>query len=248
MRKNIGIVWEGPTDYIMLKGIVDSITKEEHQYFQLQPEDNLMGEYGNGWKGVWKWCMDHGGILDRYMTEITPQLDFLIVQLDGDVARKEREVHCLCKSTVCERSGTVSPLHCEGLKGNDCPIKLPCSSHNGSPQGYMEHLTSLARSWLNGNKDACIAIPCDSTDAWVAAAYDQMENIEMIEDPWINIISKGKEYHKIRIPGHKKRLTVYRQFVDHVCEQWEEVKRLCLSAVRFEENIISSMDSCAEQN
>ena len=57
--KNIGIVCEGPTDFVLLKRIIDRINQEENQYLQLQPEDDLMGQYGNGWKGVWKWCLDH---------------------------------------------------------------------------------------------------------------------------------------------------------------------------------------------
>ena len=57
--KNIGIVCEGPTDFVLLKGIVDVITGEDNHYLALQPEDNLAGEYGNGWKGVWKWCIDY---------------------------------------------------------------------------------------------------------------------------------------------------------------------------------------------
>lgn len=237
MSKNIGIVCEGPTDYIILKGIVDRITGEDNQYIQLQPEDNLTGEYGNGWKGVWKWCIDHAQILEKFMKDIIPQLDMLIVQMDGDVARKEKEVHCLCSTTVCEWKGTVNPLECVRLKSKDCPIELPCMSHEKSADGYINHLTALIDSWLNQKNDICIVIPCDSTDAWVAAAYDKLADVEMVEDPWTNIISKGKAYHGIRIPGHKKRLLVYRQFVPEVCNNWEEVKKLCISAVRFEEKI-----------
>jgi hypothetical protein len=88
MSKNIGIVCEGPTDYVLLKGIVDQITGEDNQYVLLQPEDNLTGEYGNGWKGVWKWCADHVEILEKFMKDIIPQLDLIIIQMDGDVARK----------------------------------------------------------------------------------------------------------------------------------------------------------------
>ena len=61
-------------------------------------------------------------------------------------------------------------------------------------------------------------IPCDSTDTWVAAAYDQMKDVEKIEDPWTCIISKGKTYHEIRIPGRRKRLSVYRQFAAKICQ------------------------------
>ncbi len=237
MSKNIGIVCEGPTDYIILKGIVDQITGEDNQYIQLQPEDNLTGEYGNGWKGVWKWCADHAEILEMFMRDIIPQLDMIIVQMDGDVARKEKEVHCQCSTTVCEWKKTVNPLECTRLKNNDCPMELPCRSHEASVEGYINHLTTLIATWLNQKNGICIVIPCDSTDTWVAAAYDKLEGVEMMEDPWTNIISKGKAYHGIRIPGHKKRLLVYRQFVSEVCDNWEEVKNLCISAARFEEKI-----------
>ena len=56
--RNIGIVCEGPTDYTILKEVIDHITGESNDYVQLQPESDLTGAYGNGWKGVWKWCRD----------------------------------------------------------------------------------------------------------------------------------------------------------------------------------------------
>lgn len=240
MSKNIGIVCEGPTDYILLKGLIDKITGVDNQYVQLQPEDNLLGEYGNGWKGVWKWCTDHADILERFMKDIIPQLDLLVIQLDGDVARKEKEVHCLCSTTVCEWKGTVNPLECDKIRENGCPIEMPCVSHEISVDGSINHLTKQITAWLNDGNDLCIVIPCDSTDTWVAAAYDGMEDVEKIEDPWNSIISRGKTYHGIRIPGHKKRLTVYRQFVSEVCDQWEEVKTLCVSAECFEKRLKAS--------
>ena len=58
-----------------------------------------------------------------------------------------------------------------------------------------------------------------------------------IEDPWANIISKRKTYHGIRIPGHRKRLSAYRQFASEVCSRWEDVKELCISAGEFEERL-----------
>ena len=46
-----------------------------------------------------------------------------------------------------------------------------------------------------------ITIPCDSTDAWVVAAYDGTDDIETQEDPWKTIIAKKKTYHGIRVRG-----------------------------------------------
>lgn len=237
MSKNIGIVCEGPTDYILLKGLIDRITGEDNQYVQLQPESNLIGEYGNGWKGVWKWCIDHAEILEKFMKEVIPRLDILIVQMDGDVARKEKEVHCLCETTVCEIKETDIPLNCSKLKNGQCPVKMPCTAHSASAEGYINHLTDLISGWLNRLDDVCIVVPCDSTDTWVVAAYDKPEEVESLQEPWENVISRGKTYHDIRIPGHKKRLAVYRQFANKVCDEWEDVKRLCISAKIFDEKL-----------
>ncbi|MBP3901018.1 MAG: hypothetical protein J6D53_06080 [Blautia sp.] len=38
---------------MVLKAAIDRITGEENRYLSLQPEQDMMGRYGNGWKGVW---------------------------------------------------------------------------------------------------------------------------------------------------------------------------------------------------
>lgn len=67
--KNIGIVCEGPTDYIILQKVINLITNETNYYVQLQPEPDLTGQYGNGWKGVWKWCCDNADIRKQLMKD-----------------------------------------------------------------------------------------------------------------------------------------------------------------------------------
>ena len=58
----------------------------------LQPEPDMAGRYGNGWKGVWKWCKETPA-LDKLMDGIWPKIDIIVIQMDGDVIRKEKEVH-----------------------------------------------------------------------------------------------------------------------------------------------------------
>lgn len=100
--------------------------------------------------------------------------------MDGDVARKEKEIHCLCETTICELKNKQSSLECTKIKSGECPVELPCTSHAASVEGYMEHLTYLITSWLNQKNGVCIAIPCDSIDTWVVAAYDKFTDIEQI--------------------------------------------------------------------
>lgn len=136
-------------------------------------------------------------ILEQFMKEVTLQLDIIVIQMDGDVARKEKEVHCQCELTDCEGKNIINPLNCEKLKRGKCPVILPCKNHEPSINGYIEHLTSMITSWLGSKKDEiCIVIPCDSTEAWVIAAYDERADAEQIEAPWETVISKGKMYMK----------------------------------------------------
>lgn len=132
--KHIGIVCEGPTDYIILKGVIDQITGAKNTYVMLQPENDLTGKYGNGWKGVWKWCYDNASIRKELMKGIQPALDFLVIQMDGDVSRKEKSSHCWCETTQCVHKGEWNPLECditpEGRAA--CPIVLPCPGHTAS--------------------------------------------------------------------------------------------------------------------
>ena len=235
--KTVGFVCEGPRDSDMLESVIRHILKEDINPLYLQPEPSLAGENGNGWKGVWTWCYRNGETLEQYINGALPKIDLVIIQMDGDVARKEREIHCACYSAECSSSGTVFPLKCHK---EDCPISIPCNHHNTGTDDYATHLRKTILSYFPGEYTPICVIPCDSCDAWIVAAYDDCENIESIIDPWVNVISKKKEYHGIRVPGHKKTKAVYDQFIPTVCKNWELVKNHCPQAVYFDQ-IISSL-------
>lgn len=240
MKKVIGIVSEGPTDYMVLKEVIDHITGIENEYRRLQPEPDMAGRFGNGWKGVWKWCESTSEILDQFFYKIIPQLDLLVIQMDADVSRKEKEVHCQCKSELCELSGRVHPLTCKKIADNQCNVKIPCEEHGQNAEGYEKHLEALIRKWLGDHQsreDILITIPCDSTDAWIVAAYQEQKYVEMINNPWENVIARKKEYHGVRVPGSKKRTSVYSQFLPRVCHEWNLVAEQCYSARSFERKI-----------
>ena len=207
----------------------------------LQPENDLTGKYGNGWKGVWKWCYDNASIRNELMKGIQPALVFLVIQMDGDVSRKEKSSHCWCEATQCAHKGKWNPLECHttsaGLAAS--PIVHPLHGQDAYVTGYMSHLKALLTTWLKETDDTCIVIPCDSTEAWIVAAYDQTDGIETIEAPWEHIIARGKDYHNIRISGQKKRIRIFEQFVPTVCENWSKVTELCRSAYDFEESLLA---------
>lgn len=53
-----------------------------------------------------------------------------------------------------------------------------------------------------------------------------------------DIISKKKEYHGIRIPGHKKSNRVYQQFMPILEKNWEQVIEQCDSAKSLQSAIL----------
>lgn len=238
--KNIGIVCEGPTDYIILKQVINTITGEHNEYVQLQPEPDLTGRYGNGWKGVLKWCIDNANMKEQLMKGATPVLDFLVIQMDGDVSRKDKPAHCLCDATVCQYKGHRDPLSCDitAEDRKNCPIVLPCPNHTASIDGYTNHLKTLIATKLKETSDTCIVIPCDSLEAWIIAAYDSLADVELLESPWETVISRGKDYHGIRIHSDKKSVRIFEEFAPVVSENWDKVTQLCQSARDFEQSIL----------
>ena len=237
MSKVIGIVSEGPTDYLVLKAAIDTITGESNRYLSLQPERDMIGRFGNGWKGVWRWCKETESVT-VLMKEIQPQIDAIVIQMDGDVIRKEKEAHCLCDTTSCENKGKVFPLYCD-KHVSECSVIIPCESHESGIEAMMEHGEELLKSALDADdmSQIAITIPCDSTDAWVVAAYDGTDDIETREDPWKTIIAKKKTYHGIRVRGDKKNVLTYAVFSDRVAESWNEVTQKCISAKRLEQEV-----------
>lgn len=239
MRKRIGIVSEGPTDYLVLKTIIDKITGEDNQYLPLQPEPDMMGRYGTGWKGVWKWCKEMVP-LELLMDGIQPKIDMIVVQMDGDVVRKEKEIHCWCDSAVCEnKKNNEFPLYCKDAVERKCPIELPCFSHSNDIVDIISHGKNVLATTM-GEVDKSrivITIPCDSTDTWIVAAYDDFDDVEQIEDPWRNIIAKGKYYHNVRVRGEKKNISTYKVFTEHLVDNWDTVVNKCVSAKYLEHEI-----------
>lgn len=238
MSKVIGIVSEGPTDYLVLKMIIDKITGEENRYLSLQPEADMKGRYGNGWKGVWKWCKETAP-LEVIMDSIQPRIDIVVIQMDGDVVRKEKEVHCLCDSTVCDEKGKDFPLYCKKAIERICPVDIPRQSHSyeiNDVINYGKYVLDEAISISNKSR-IIITIPCDSTDAWIVAAYDDFEDIEKIENPWRSIIAKRKYYHDVRVRGEKKSISTYNIFAEHLVDNWNLVKEKCYSAKLLEQEV-----------
>ena len=90
---------------------------------------------------------------------------------------------------------------------------------------------------MSDTKRIIITISCDSTDAWIVAAYDKLENVERIEDPWRNIIAKRKYYHNVKVRREKKSISAYKSFMEQLMNNWNRVTEKCYSARLLEQEV-----------
>lgn len=236
--KTIGIVCEGDRDYDMIAETILHFTGQEFKFRWLQPNPEFGTEFGAGWKGVWRWCATKSGILDHYLKGITPAVDLLIVQMDADVARCEHEAYCSKVPIDCAGQATEDPLNCGIAKKSGCLQPLPPNSVcDGNPQSRVDYLSGVLSELLVLQEDSpvVITIPCDSTDTWIIAAFENdIQNPEVLESPWDNVITRKKDYYGIRIPGKRKAKQPYLAMIEQVCENWETVKEKCPQALAFE--------------
>lgn len=240
MKKCIGLICEGPTDRIVLRAVINHISQEENNFRFIQPEQDCLGRYGNGWKGVWKWCEKSRKLIPQLLNDIVPRMDALVIHIDGDVSRKEKEAHCWCDKVPCKFRNTSSPIDCIKISKGECPVELPCPAHPDTPNGNRIHLDGMIRQLSeteNERTRIMTMIPCDSTEAWVVSAFNDSEHPEEIKDPWNTIISRSKEYHGIRIRGDKKSSKIYKEFAPVLENNWFRVVKQCESAADFDRQV-----------
>ena len=241
MKKIVGLVCEGPRDMDLLVSVIDRILPQaDISYRYIQPDETLSSPFLTGWKGVWNWCDQYGKSIDEYANGISPKLDLLIVHLDGDVSRSNRESHCWCNAVACADRGAVFPTRCDNTK---CPIRLPCPHHEETVESYVNHLQALLAGMFSEDRSLPILffVPCDSTDAWIVAAledFPEPTDYESIKNPWATIICQGKYYHGVRINGAKKSRRSYDDLIAMMIGSWDKTVLRCKQAARFQEKIV----------
>ena len=246
--KTIGVVCEGNRDYDMIKRTIRSFCHEDLQFLFLQPSDQFGMDNGGGWKGVVRWCREHADDLYDYLNVTTPIVDLLVVHMDADVARCEKEIYCSLADVSCDGVDREDPLNCAIARDKNCPQVLPPNSVcDGTPEQRIVLLEEYLKKYLNTDERVryIVTIPCDATDAWIIAAFgDEVSDMERLDNPW-GYISRKKYYHGIRTTGHKKHKRTYDPMITKVCENWERVKETCPQALRFETGIMTKLMTSA---
>ncbi len=249
MKRVIGYICEGPRDIEMLSAIVDRLYPGDNNIIRvLQPEGGGTSANYTGWKGVFRWCNKDWETVEK-ANAFGITYDLLIIQVDGDVSRDEdsRQSHCACKKWECmdresiEMNGTIHFEDCR-VKTENCPISLPCDNHTGEfPDNYVLHLKEIinGRVRVKNTIPYVVVVPCDNTDAWIVAANgdETYKNIEMIENPWNNVIAKESTYMGVRVRKDKKQKDTYGSLIKKVTENWGIVTERCIYAKKFEEEL-----------
>ena len=117
------------------------------------------------------------------MDSIFPRIDRIIVQMDADVARKEKVVHC--QSTNCEGiSDQTWSGECIKLRQKDCKVQLPCLKYDYGTEGCIARLRKNLES----------IIGCEGDDRIKVTRYLKHSIIEYVEAAWIprSVIYFGK--------------------------------------------------------
>lgn len=155
----IGLVSEGPTDFIVIEAALRSILGEDRPFVlnALQPEGSTaFGTLGTGWVGVYRWCKQaatngHGRLGGFELLFRTH--DLLILHLDADVAGMRYQ------------DGNLIPQDGDGV--------LPCEQACPPAHATTNLLRKTLLSWCR-EKDVptktVVCMPSKSTETWVVAA------------------------------------------------------------------------------
>lgn len=160
----VGLVVEGPTDRIVFEAALPTILGHEVVSTRLQPTDQSValshgGPAGFGFRGVLGWCEDvtsQGGL---EAAAVFGNLDVVIVQLDGDVARQ-----------------------------SDVDCALPCPPPGASADALRRVLLDrLGRN--QPHERLVLAIPMDAIEAWLLRILRDEPVDECALDPAVRFTS-----------------------------------------------------------
>ncbi|MBW2708701.1 MAG: hypothetical protein JRD04_05375 [Deltaproteobacteria bacterium] len=227
----IAFVVEGPTDFVMLKAVIENLLEGRDFVPQvLQPEmseafKTVPGEDG-GWPGVLRWCLQSadqgGGRLSN--NPLFAFHDLLIFQLDTDVAGTSYSaVHT-------QDPFPASTLPCE----EDCP-----------PAATTDRLRTVALRWMGEDTtphQIVFCTPSKALETWLLAGLFPKDKVakrkylECRQNPANTL--QGKPMKRRLVRSGKKSLWMYKELASEFALKWGNVTAKCSEASRFEDDFL----------
>jgi hypothetical protein len=251
MSYNIGVVAEGFRDFDVIEEVL-TLFVDDFRCLPLQPNAIKCKENGNGWEGVWRWCLEFNQNYQEDLNVQTPKLDALIIQLDGDTTR-EKKMFC-DRPQECDKSKVDSAVLCRIAK-EECAVCISDEFKRSSINDKYDFLYAKVLSWLSVADDGLpkiICLPFDCTESWIIAAFDGDifgSPIEEIEKPGDTIIAQKTKYHDSKVPREgqnklKKNAIFYETvLIPKLISEWVSVTTLCSTAKKFENEIRNTLMS-----
>jgi hypothetical protein len=217
----IGLIAEGPTDYVIIEAVLRSILPSPFTLILLQPEATRP-DLGGGWGGVLKWC---GEFRSRGVQSLEddPTLQFydlVILHIDPDVAHKSY-------SDYGQEMAREARKACLGL----LPCALPCPP----PDATVDNLSAVVLSWLDmtqfGNKTV-LCVPSKSSEAWLAASVFP-NNQALLADIECAL---DLESRLAQLPKPQRIRKSKREYLPHsaaITARWNDVRQVCSRADVF---------------
>jgi hypothetical protein len=85
----VGIVAEGPSDWLVLEEVMKTV-HPDIEFVRLQPNQTLFAGIGQGWKGVRAWCQKNGQRLGLIMQGLIDRpIQILVIHADCSMADEE---------------------------------------------------------------------------------------------------------------------------------------------------------------
>lgn len=219
---SIGVIAEGPTDFIALQSILKAILGEQQPFtltrIRPQKTEGLLGGSTDasqplytqkGWSGVHNWCQEISSI-PQAKSLIMHQI--LILHLDVDV------------------SGFT--YDSAGITPRPDYLALPCNRQCPPASDSADALINVAKSWLypvTPSSHWIWCCPSHNMETWAYTAWNTQQarsknNLECAQD----------------IPGRvKKREREYiNRYAPSLEASWDEVRNLCPLAQRFTTDIL----------
>jgi len=219
MTIRVGIVAEGPSDWLALEELMKAIHPDiDFDFVHLRPDMTLVSQSPHGWKGVRAWCQQEGARLEALLSGVPGfPIHLLVIHVD------------------CSMAHNVSALH-------------PCPPARDTADALRKVLVQdwLSLPTLPGF--AVLATPSRTTDAWIVAAldppYDGNVLLECDDDAERELVRR--RFLRLRNGEVKKPAARYLPLAESMAQALDHVCDVCTEAARFREEFAAASRSIVE--
>ncbi len=226
----IGLVVEGPTDFIVLEAALKAMLPGRSLIFsRLQPSDDLTfgsETRGAGWGGVLNWCLQQTTDLQN---RLLAGFDLLVLHVDADVAAKHY-------SDVFGKK--PAPF-------DDLPCQKPCPPASDT----VDALRRIVLGWAGDRVQPhwVLCVPSKCVESWLVPVFfleqqDKMAGLECnVQVEALFIRKKGPKLMRRRGSTYKKLPIEYRAISPLITERWHDVTQTCRQASHFERLVLAAL-------